>query len=543
MKTISKYQVFSELQRGPITSVFKAIQPELQRVVLVKQLNPDLTRDEELVARLRQEGLILAKIRSPHVITIFDFGLEDGIPFLVTEFIEGQTLADLIAQHGAIPWDIGSVILHKLAQGLIAIHQHKIIHQDIKPENIFLSHDGEVKLGDLGFSVPLDQADQFIQGTPAYLAPEVIEGSAPDFRSDLYSLGVVGYEMLTGDNPFAAADMQVVLSRIANLNPLEVNAVRSQVPEQLSKMISKSMHRSPGERFASARELCQALEKFIASGGIKPDEQTLVNYLQAPDSYQISRTISEEKAEPRAAKFGTRKIPALAVASIVLLVLIIFFIRQLEDGRGFFKKNNNAFIADSTQILKQSDVERDIPEKNNEQVIPTELATKSASRDSSRLEYRGQAGDTVAGAMADDVHKSIRISSDPRSMIFQNGDSLGISPISLSVEPGRDQTEIEFRAPGFPGIKKTVNFTGEVAQKIHYNLWKEVGYLEIDVLPWGTIWIDGDSIDTSPINRQIILAPGKHELMVKHPSLKNTSELFYVAVGETVRKSIHLQKK
>ncbi|MCU0644821.1 MAG: serine/threonine protein kinase, partial [bacterium] len=166
MKKISKYQIFTELQHGPITHVYKAIQPELQRTVLVKQLNPDRIADEELVERFKQEGLILAKINSANVITIFDFGYENGVPFLVTEFIEGNTLAELLQKIGHFPWDIGLYILQQITAGLQAIHHHNIIHQDIKPSNIFISDQGEVKLGDLGFSVSLDEHAKQVQGTP-----------------------------------------------------------------------------------------------------------------------------------------------------------------------------------------------------------------------------------------------------------------------------------------------------------------------------------------------------------------------------------------
>ena len=278
MKKISKYQVFSELQQGPITQVYKAMQPELQRMVLVKRLNPDRIVDEELVERFKQEGLILAKINSPHVITIFDFGFDDNVPFLVTEFIEGNTLAELIQQNGALPWDVGLFVLQQLVQGLDALHHQNIIHQDIKPENIFISNEGEVKLGDLGFSISLDQTDRQIQGTPAYLAPEVIEGSPVDFRSDLYSLGLVGYEMLTGENPFLADDMPTILNRIVNLKPMQVRAVKAEVPEEFSLLIAKLMSRNPGQRFHSAREFSQELENLMVSLGIKVDENCLINF-------------------------------------------------------------------------------------------------------------------------------------------------------------------------------------------------------------------------------------------------------------------------
>jgi len=544
MRKISKYQLFTELQHGPITRVYKAIQPELQRVVLVKQLNPDLTSDDELVERFKQEGLILAKIKSPHVITIFDFGFDEGIPFLVTEFIEGNTLAGLIQQHGALPWDIGLFILQQLAQGLMAIHNQQIIHQDIKPENIFLSNDGEVKLGDLGFSMPLDQADQQIQGTPAYLAPEIIEGFSVDFRSDIYALGVVSYEVMTGENPFAADDIQTVLNRIANLKPINVQAIRSEVPQQLAAIISKLMHHKPDERFQSVKEFLQQLDNFKISSRIKVDSNSLINFLQEPEAYQPSQITTKVNSEPPVTKSRKRKPTIMTVGFIAIGLLVLVLIKQFDDGLSFFRKGNDIPITNSTQNSDQIKNMENVPINNSEQGTKKE-PTLNTTEDQSKLPIGNDLPkDTLAIPAAVATKKdSVLITSDPKSIIFQNGKSLGITPVTFISELATDQLEIEFRTPGFPPIKKTVTILDQDVQKIHINLWKEVGYLDIDVVPWGAIWIDGDSIDISPINRKIILAPGKHELMVKHPALKNATELFYVAVGETVRKSIHLQRK
>jgi len=509
MRKISKYQLFTELQHGPITRVYKAIQPELQRVVLVKQLNPDLTSDDELVERFKQEGLILAKIKSPHVITIFDFGFDEGIPFLVTEFIEGNTLAGLIQQHGALPWDIGLFILQQLAQGLMAIHNQQIIHQDIKPENIFLSNDGEVKLGDLGFSMPLDQADQQIQGTPAYLAPEIIEGFSVDFRSDIYALGVVSYEVMTGENPFAADDIQTVLNRIANLKPINVQAIRSEVPQQLAAIISKLMHHKPDERFQSVKEFLQQLDNFKISSRIKVDSNSLINFLQEPEAYQPSQITTKVNSEPPVTKSRKRKPTIMTVGFIAIGLLVLVLIKQFDDGLSFFRKGNDIPITNSTQNSDQIKNMENVPINNSEQGTKKE-PTLNTTEDQSKLPIGNDLPkDTLAIPAAVATKKdSVLITSDPKSIIFQNGKSLGITPVTFISELATDQLEIEFRTPGFPPIKKTVTILDQDVQKIHINLWKEVGYLDIDVVPWGA-----------------------------------ATELFYVAVGETVRKSIHLQRK
>lgn len=541
MKKISKYQVFSELQHGPITHVYQAMQPELQRVVLVKQLNPDRITDEELVERFRQEGLILAKINSPNVITIFDFGFEDRVPFLVTEFIEGNTLAALIQQNGALPWDVGLFMLQQLAQGLNAIHHQNIIHQDIKPDNIFISNEGEVKLGDLGFSVTLDQVDQQIQGTPAYLAPEVVEGLPVDFRSDLYSLGLVGYEMLTGENPFAADDMPTVLNRIVNLKPMSAHAVRPEVPERLSSLVVKLMARNSADRFQSAREFSQALENLKISMGIKIDGNCLVSFMDNPDQYQASPIIMAELAKPSIQQAQKRKIPILVIGVIIIGLLIVLFGKLMNKGFNFLSDK-----ADTTRISKQESV--------NQPINPNDI---SVATDQNKIESAAKIAKEEVGIsnkknLEADILKmpgdivarvdTLVITTDPRAFVFQSGDSLGITPLPVIFDAQTNLLEIELHAPGFPIIKKSVTNADRTVQNIHISLWQEVGYLDIEIIPWGTIWVDGDSIDVSPIDHPLVLSPGNHRLMVKHPSLKGITEPFYVAVGETLKKTIQLQR-
>ena len=542
MRKISKYQVFSELQSGPITRVYKAIQPELQRVVLVKQLNPDRISDEELVERFKQEGLILAKINSPYVITIFDFGFEDDVPFLVTEFIEGNTLAELIQKNGSLPWDISLFILGQLAQGLNAIHHQNIIHQDIKPENIFISNEGEVKLGDLGFSVTLEQADQQIQGTPAYLAPEAVEGLPIDFRSDLYSLGLVGYEILTGENPFAADDMTTVLNRIINLKPMSVVAVKPDVPDKLSSLITKLMARNPEDRFQSAKDVSQELENYKTLKGIKVDKDSLTSFIQHPDQHQVSRGIEEKPPELVIQKTKRSMVAVYAVGVIVIGILIISLGKLMDNGFSFLPDKTDTTMTTVDQNISQADTLNSIPftiTENNQD--PIEQDSKEEPNNSN-FKNEAEKDSLKIPNTVEAKLDTIVITSDPRAWIFQNGDSLGITALSMILDSKTEPLELELRAPGFPMIKKTVTISDQAAQNIHINLWKEVGYLDIDIIPWGEIWIDGDSIDVHPINHPIVLAPGNHRLMVKHPSLKSITEPFYIAVGETLQKTIQLKR-
>lgn len=542
MKKISKYQLFSELQRGPITRVYKAIQPELQRVVLVKQLNTERIMDEDLVERFKQEGLILAKINSPNVITIFDFGYDDNVPFLVTEFVEGNTLAELIVQNGALPYDLGLFILQQLTQGLCALHHQNIIHQDIKPENIYISNEGEVKLGDLGFSVILDQVDQQIQGTPSYLAPEVVSGSPVDFRCDLYSLGLVGYEMLTGDNPYAADDIQTIFNRIVNLKPITVHVVRPEVPEKFSTLIARLMAQNPDERLQSATELSRQLDDLKISMGIKVDGNSLTSFMQNPDQYQISRLIPDTNFAKPDTKQKKRSRAVFIVGLFAIIILGILLIKILDNGPSFLPNRTDTTTIAINKNFNQIKDQNDIPTISNIDIKKVDPSGSKEILHKSLIQKELKADSLKVPFAIPTRLDTITITSDPKAFVFLKNDSLGITPLSLISDAEKNELEIELQTPGFPIIKKTVTRTDQTAQKIHINFWKEVGYLDIAIIPWGEIWIDGDSIDVSPINRPIVLAPGNHRLMVRHSSLKNITESFYVAIGETLKKTIQLQR-
>ena len=547
MKKIGKFQIFSVIQRGPITHVYKAVQPELQRVVLLKQLNPEIAADEELVHRFKQEGLVLAKIKSPHVITIFDFGEENGIPYLVTEFIEGETLADILARNKTIPWDVALYVLQQLTQALVAIHEHNLIHQDIKPENIFISDLGDVKLGDLGFSTSLKESENQIQGTPSYLPPELVSGAAVDFRSDLYSLGLVGYEMLVGENPFFAEEMQTVLNRIVNLRPASSSAANSEIPFPVSEIIEKLIDKNPDNRFQAASELHKRFEQFNQNLETPVNKQIFLDYLADEKNHRptaIIQAASENPPESVRNKWYRTAVP-LALGFVLVIVLFLM-------GQSKFKSNIFFGAADSVQKNEESKfVENkfDSPQPENKtDTLSTQIKIENTEISDSKVgvETAPKIEDTSETIISPEMKtREILISSDPHAFVFLGDDSLGITPLKISIQPDEKTRDLELRNPAFPVIRKQIPNYAQSAQKIHIDLWQEVGYLQISVVPWGEIWIDGDSIDVSPIpvNRPIVLAPGIHELMVRHPQLAEAREQLYIAVSETLKKNIYLQPK
>lgn len=546
MKKIGKYQIFSEIQRGPITHVYKAVQTELQRVVLLKQLNPDMAGDDELRNRFKQEGLVLAKIKSPNVITIYDFGEEDGIPYLVTEFIEGETLADVLAKHRFIPWDVTFYILHQLTEALLAIHDQDLIHQDIKPENIFISARGEIKLGDLGFSTFLKESEGAMQGTPAYLPPEIVLGAPLSFSSDLYSLGVVGYELLVGENPFFAENIQTVFNRIVNLTPTSIHHMNDEIPHPVSELVDRLINKNQEERFQTARELSTRLDQFLQSLEKPANNQIFLDYLEKPEEHQPTvMRLHDQKRQPETVK---KKPPRIVFPLLLgLLVVVVLFALGMPEFR-------SAIFSNAQDSTRTNEKEKSLDEQLNSTQAQEDTVEQSESNitEKPRIPEPQDKSDSIAksdGEIEPIINvntkvSEILISSDPpRAFVFLGEDSLGMTPLKISIPFEETREDVELRHPAFPVIRKQIPKNAQSVQKIHIDLWREVGYLQISVVPWGEVWIDGDSVDVSPINRFLLLSPGVHELLVRHPKLTDTREQLYVSVGETLRKHIYLQPK
>ena len=212
---IGHYRILSEIGRGGMAVVYKAVDQRLDRVVALKVLLPQLTADPKFVQRFQREASMAGRLTHANIVTIYDVGQDQGRYFIAMQFLEGQTLQDMISRRGALPLRQAHSILKPVASALDYAHSRGVVHRDIKPTNIIVGPDGTVTLTDFGIARAhedsrLTGTGQMI-GTPQYMAPEQVQGAAADARTDVYALGVVLYEMLAGRVPFQATTPMAVL--------------------------------------------------------------------------------------------------------------------------------------------------------------------------------------------------------------------------------------------------------------------------------------------------------------------------------------------
>jgi beta-lactam-binding protein with PASTA domain len=255
----NRYEILEQVGGGGMALVYRARDIYLNRIVAIKILREQLTSDEEFVSRFRREAQAVASLSHTNIVSIYDVGHSGDTYYLVMEMVEGRNLKELIKENGPFPIDKAIAIAKQICDALEHAHEHQIIHRDIKPHNIIITKDGVVKVTDFGIARAVSTATVThsgnIMGSVHYFSPEQARGEIADERSDIYSLGVVIYEMLTGELPFVGeSPISVALKKIQN-DPVSPRKINSQIGEALEKVILIAMDKAPKKRFKSAGDL------------------------------------------------------------------------------------------------------------------------------------------------------------------------------------------------------------------------------------------------------------------------------------------------
>jgi serine/threonine protein kinase len=285
--TLGQYKILEKIGAGGMDEVYRAEDPKLGREVAIKVLPEGFTNDAERLARFEREAQAVAALSHPNILSIFDFGTQDGITYAVMELLEGETLRQLVAA-GPIPNRKALDYARQLADGLAAAHHKGIIHRDLKPENVFVSRDGRVKILDFGLarqtaltgtgtdthSPTLADATEAgaVLGTVGYMSPEQVKGDPADARSDIFSLGLVLYEMLGGERAFERETGAEIMTAILREDPPELSTKFSNLSPSVDRLVRHCLEKRPEERFQSARDLAFDLESMtgFSTTGVVP---------------------------------------------------------------------------------------------------------------------------------------------------------------------------------------------------------------------------------------------------------------------------------
>src|SRR5438874_12112889 len=276
---LGPYEIQSPLGAGGMGEVYRTRDTRLDREVAIKVLPVGFARDPERLRRFQQEAQAAAALNHPNILAVHDFGEHEGSPYMVTEFLEGETLRERL-RPGTLPVRKATEYAEQVARGLAAAHEKGIVHRDLKPENIFVTRDGRVKILDFGLAkltrpegtVQSDAATLasqtepgMVMGTVGYMSPEQAKGQNADHRSDPFSFGAILYELLSGKRAFSDETWVETMSAILKQDPPELTETNRTVPPALERIVRHCLEKNPEERFQSAHDVAFALQSLSGS--------------------------------------------------------------------------------------------------------------------------------------------------------------------------------------------------------------------------------------------------------------------------------------
>lgn len=270
----NRYELLRKIGSGGMAVVYQAYDTSLDRKVAIKLLREEYVDDPDFIRRFQKEAQAVARLSHQNIVNIYDFGESDGLTYLVMEYVEGSTLKEIIAQNGPLP--ISQVLDYsiQLCYGMAQAHSQQIVHKDIKPHNIMVDHNHVVKITDFGIAQAMNNLtithNKGILGSAHYFSPEQARGEHVDFESDIYSLGIVMYEMITGKVPFTGDNPVTVALKHMQEQPASLLAQREDVPSGLERIVFKALEKSPAYRFKSMDEMADALidlQRYLENEG------------------------------------------------------------------------------------------------------------------------------------------------------------------------------------------------------------------------------------------------------------------------------------
>ena len=392
----NRYKIIKSIGEGGMANVYLAFDTILEREVAVKILRGDLSDDEKFIRRFQREANSASSLRHPNIVEMYDVGEDDGKYFIVMEYVDGKTLKGLIKKRGPLNLSESIDIMLQLTSGIACAHDSYIIHRDIKPQNVMILEDGRVKITDFGIAMALNNNEltqtNSVMGSVHYLPPEQASGSGSTIKSDIYSLGILMFELLTGKVPFKGENaVEIAIKHMKNQIP-SVCKINSSIPQSVENIILKACAKNPKNRYESAGEMYEDLKTCLDVS--RTDEARLVYKHKEHDveeNKKSNKSESKNKNEKNnEEKFDKNinmalKIVGIVCVSIVIIGLVFILIFSADNKKEVKVPQNLIGISEKEackKIEKQGlicNVEYAYDEESEEDVV-LEVTPKSSSR-------------------------------------------------------------------------------------------------------------------------------------------------------------------
>jgi tRNA A-37 threonylcarbamoyl transferase component Bud32 len=324
-----KYKVIQTVATGGTAVLFKAVQTSLDRLVAVKRLHQHLTDDENFTNRFILEAKAAASLDHENIVHVIDFGHDGDCYQMVMEYVEGESLSDILERWRPIKYDLALAIVRQICLGLEHAHSKGIVHRDIKPGNVMLTPTGRAKITDFGLakltqSNTSQTAANAILGTPLYMSPEQAFGESVDNRSDLFSLGTLLYELLTGKQPFVSENYMGVIQNIINKDIPDVREYDQTIPDEVAAIVTKALAKNRENRFQTAREFREAVESFLGLERLSHATANLKILLEkSPGTQILPEAAFERRRRGKPSRLGGFALGVFVLAAAATIAVVM----------------------------------------------------------------------------------------------------------------------------------------------------------------------------------------------------------------------------
>lgn len=502
-----KFEIIETLKKDSQAGVYLANHIYLNKKIILKSLDTSNLSDQTILHRFKREAKILAHLDHPNIIKVLDFGTYQNYFYISFEYFEADSLRNFLKKKKP-ELDEFEKIVSQILAGLSYAHSRNIIHRDLKPENILIDSNLKIKIADFGLALSEDDIQvtqkESIVGTPSYMSPEQIRGEELTPSSDIFSLGIILFEILTGSNPFVGKDITSTINNILFLEKEVLEQKLDNIPEKWKSIILKCLEKSVEKRYKSVNEILS-------------------------DARLELETTEISKKKKSYLKFSSTTI-LFSTLSLIFIISLILFIGKInsdsEEEISQSEKMTNAEIPNSShniEALQQTSQDLKQDSKPMDENLSSDNSANQRLKELSIPEQK----DT-------EYEGELFITCSPWADIFINDQKIETTPLKEPIKLKSGKYQLKLVHPNFPSIDTMIEIKPNKLNRFNFNFYDNYGYVLFQVIPWGEIKINERSYGTTPLPKPVIIRPGRQILNIYNPSFGLYIDTILVQKGETL---------
>ncbi len=509
IEKLGRYVIVEEIGQGAMGVVYKAVDPLIDRTVAIKTINLDLSKEEleNFEKRFQREVQSAGKLNHPNIVTVYDVGRTEGVAYMAMEFLEGKELREILDSGVVLPIEKISHIASQVAEGLGFAHERGIVHRDVKPANVMVMKNGLVKITDFGIA-QMSSASRtmsgMVMGSPKYMSPEQVVGQAVDGRSDIFSLAVVLYEMLTGKTPFSGDNISAIMYQILNDEPIPPKAFNQSIPDSINYIVLKALAKHPDKRYQNAKDMARDLKRY----------KTME--VPAPGEMPPTPERMERRALPRDSEIDATQI----MPSALLHGTETTFTKSLASRDGWWNTQRfllyaaiPAMIVTFAAVVTLSKTRNPTPPMDEVPAVVASQSAQSVSEPNASMQAPLKAELPPPAAPL--------IEDSKQNNVIQDAEEKAAAKEKARLK--REKTQLLNAVKANKADEKTKLSDAKPSS------------LTLAISPWGEVFVDGVRQGVSPPLRHLTLTPGKHTILIVNETFKPFSQTIELAPDSTFK--------